>query len=131
MRNVVLLLLAIALVLAACGDSDNGAGESDQADEIYGEWTTSDGNQWSYKDDGTWTFTLAGGADPAAWGTYTFDGTQLSYTAEKSYSCGDGSTAVYDISFTDSDTMVLGLVDDECAPRAGDATGGPFVRATP
>lgn len=135
MRYLAIIALAVALVVAACGDDDGAASgdaaSGDPSADLYGEWTTAKGNQWAYHEDGTWEFTLAGGADPHAWGPYTFDGQTLSYTAEKSFDCGVGSSAVYDISFPNADTMVLALVEDDCSPRAGDAAAGPFTRSGP
>ena len=134
MSRTAVLVFAVVLALSGCGGSGDEAADVDEVDpaaELYGEWATGYGNRWNYKEDGTWTFTFSDRGDPSAWGTYTFDGQTLSYTAEKSNDCGDGSTGIYSISFPDSETMVLALTDDACAPRAGDATRAPFVRTVP
>ena len=93
---------------------------------IVGAWRDRDGHFIEYFDDGRFTVD-SGGTDV---GTYTFDGTTLTYYSSDRGNCS-GLEGMYDVTFYDGGELAeLALVRDQCTGRGSAiAQGGIHRRA--
>ena len=93
---------------------------------IVGAWRDRYGHFIEYFDDGRFTVD-SGGTDG---GTYTFDGTTLTYYSSDRGNCS-GLKGMYDVTFYDGgDVAELALVRDQCTGRSSTiAQGGMHRRA--
>lgn len=120
MRALMIGLFVLAMVAAGCGDDDEGA---DSAEQLYGIWDIVDvGSYNTFESDGSWHVATVVGGDPYDTGTYTFDGSIVTFDTEDSAYCPQMS-ASYGVTFSDPDTMSLELIDDECLTRASNVPG--------
>ena len=93
---------------------------------IVGAWRDRDGHFIEYFDTGR--FTVDGGGTDV--GTYTFDGTTLTYSSSDRGNCS-GLEGMYDVTFyEDGELAELALVRDQCTGRSSAiAQGGLHRRA--
>ena len=126
----------VALAVAAAGIwwfaiRDSGI----DADQIHGTWLLEDyGAYENVAEDGTWGVWLNADltGDPFDWGTYTFDGEELTlYNAEGSY-CS-GAVAVWTVVFSeDGQQATRTFVEDSCtAPDLVRNQDAVLIRQTP
>ena len=118
------------LVVAGCGDDDDAS----SAEQIIGTWENDTRATHTFESDETFAAGTAYSAsgDPGALGTYTFDGSILTFDTNNEAEEGTGvcnlTIGSYEVTFSDSDTMSWALIDDECATRWTLTTASPWVR---
>ena len=127
MRRLLFGFLVVAILSAAalgCSDDE----DPDSAEQLYGTWDLVDyGSLTTFESDGSWYVATSVSGDPYDTGTYTFDGSIVTYdTDEDSPSCPQ-TTGSYEVTFSDPDTMSVELIDDECLSR-GSNSPGSWVR---
>jgi hypothetical protein len=125
MRALLFGLLVVAMVVAGCGDDD----DSNSAEQLNGTWE-SDTRLTTFESDGSYfnVDKYSASGDPLETGTYTFDGSILTYdTDDEADDCAQ-KTGSYEVTFSDPDTVSLELIDDECLYRGAALPGSPLVR---
>ena len=120
-RTLACALLVVAMVVAGCGDDDG----ADVAEQLHGTWYA----EWerayhTWEPDGSW-YVVAGTVegDPYDTGTYTVDGSIVTVDTDDDARTCPQTTGRYEVTFVDSDTMVVELIEDECLSREVNAPG--------
>ena len=129
-RMTAVVVVVGCLVFAGCGDDDDARG----AEQINGTWENDTRASHTFESDGTFAagtaYCVSG--DPGALGTYSFDGSILTFDTNDEAEEGTGvcnlTIGSYEVTFSDSDTMSWELIDDECATRGTLTTASPWGR---
>jgi hypothetical protein len=146
MRRLLVLLVAMTLVVAACSDdvADSTAGVD--AADLTGVWRTPDGFYLVMSDDGTYRAMVKPPGEEAndefEWGTYTVTDSTLVFTVaddavlftkcKERDANGDwiGIVGTYDIEAIadDGQTWTTVLVDDACSAANARGYTGQFTK---
>lgn len=127
--------VSVVVVLVCCCVFVGSCGSEPEAD-LYGIWVN-EGSATPYvtfNEDGTWSAAAAPDAvdalDFVDAGPFTFDGETLTLTGNPGYFCTPWGEGTYKLRFEDDDTISMLVLEDLCAPRAGDLAKG-LVRYSP
>ena len=116
-------LAVLALGALACSDED------DPAAQLHGTWDiTSVGSHHTWEPDGTWYVTFAGGGAPYDFGTYTVEGSIVTFDTDPDSPECPQTTGSYEVTFIDADTTSWELIDDECIIRGVNVPRAPWER---
>lgn len=146
------MVAVLALVMVACGDSEESqvattqpaptateltttiapeAPSVDPATALIGVWLPPGGGYLAFQEDDTWTWKLMVSLDPSDEGGYTFEDGVVTFTTDVgSDFCSDLETGVYEVAFESQDEMAWTAVSDECIGRV-DAIGKTVLRYVP
>jgi hypothetical protein len=82
----------------------------------------------TYHEDGTVSITR-NGAEPWAWGTYSLDGSTLTYSTDPEAGDCPDTRGSYDLAFIDADTVKYEVIEDDCSGRKREFVREPHERA--
>jgi len=122
----VLGLVVLTFGAAACGSDDDGGAlttastsevAEDPAERLYGTWDVNAvGSYHTFEPDRTWHVAIATG-DPYDFGTYTIEGSIVTFDTDPEASECPQTTGSYEVTFIDADTISWELIEDECTIR--------------
>ena len=152
MGGAVACILAAAATMPACSSVQSSESVTVEAEtpmavsptavgleELVGTWLASGSGYLTWDPDGTWygsakvyfedgSWAVAGDKiDPTAWGSYTFDGSVLTFDNADESICG-GKQGSYSVTFIDADTVTLERMEEECISRFNMVTAKPLER---
>ncbi len=143
--GVVACMVVAAGLLPACSSEDSSEPAATQAaatkaaspivvdaEQLNGTWFVGGPMFLTYVPDGTWyvvskTYHEDGtvsitrnGAEPWAWGTYTFDGSTVTMNESPDATECPNSHGAYTVDWIDADTLRMVLIDENCDTRRYD-----------
>ena len=123
-----LVPICFALILASCQPAPELT-----PDTLIGIWVFRD-DILRFNQDGTYHFGRQEELDTAKaadWGTYTFEGTTLTYFSEPNAPYCVGKTGVYELELTSDGLLLFTKIDDECLERRPALETSQYSKKTP
>jgi hypothetical protein len=124
---VLVVILSLGLVIAACGGSRPASTPGVTAEDLIGLWYDADRFEYlQLNEDGTYRVAITLGyleADPYEVGQYQLEGTSFTFiTSNESPDC-TGQTGRYQVELTEQGQLQFVLQEDACQVRADEQPG--------